>query len=322
MKNKMQLLYLGVIIMFCAEVLSSASQMWLISPWAILMTLPLYLSHTLFFITIAKKYNKFSFYSLYFFWIIFWLYEAWITKVLWSWYMWEDWPWMWTFMGLWISEFPVLTFFWHPLISFILPLFIFQILTGSYIEGHKEYLIKTKKKTKIIIIFLILISSFITMWSQFNVLAINFNLLWSFLLIFLFQKKMKDIDINSMYLSKKWFKIVSIYIVLLYVITFFWLLPERIPNTILPFISIVFFYVLSIRCISLIKDSGIKEVDNRLLYNKRDLLKFFIILLLSSNFYTLLFPIVPYIFLITYILLIIIWIIIFIKSLIYIKKKY
>lgn len=320
MENKKEILLLWLLIIFSAEVLSAASQLWLFNPWSYLITFPLYLFHALFLLSIAKKYNKLSIYGLYFLWMIFALYESWITKVLWSGYIWSSWPEWWTIMWIWIFEFPILTFFWHPIMSFIVPILIFQIMTWNILEEHKKILEKTKRKTYIIKAFLIWIGSFVAMWVGANIIYTNINLLLTFVLIIFLNKKIKKGNIKNVFLSKKWFIYVWIYLGLLYLITFFLLLPEKIPKTIIPFLSILLFYFIFIKSfISLKPDNIIKSNDK--IYDKKDLKLFFIYILVSSNFY-ILFPGIWNIVLpISYLLFSLIGIIIFIKSIIYVIKE-
>lgn len=113
--------------MLFAEIFSGASQLWFINPFGVLYTYPLYMLHTVFFLSIAIKYQKTSIRQLYFFGILFGLYEAVITKVLWQGYMHESGPALGTFLGVAVIEFPILTFFWHPIFSFILPELTYQI---------------------------------------------------------------------------------------------------------------------------------------------------------------------------------------------------
>ena len=49
------ILLFGTLSVFFAEVLSGASNLWFIDAWGLLIVLPLYLSHALFFLNLAIK---------------------------------------------------------------------------------------------------------------------------------------------------------------------------------------------------------------------------------------------------------------------------
>ena len=132
MKRKaLSIVLLGFLSMLFAEIFSGASQLWFINPFGVLYTLPLYMIHTVFFLSLAIKYKKTSIRQLYWFGVLFGLYEAVITKVLWQGYMNETGPALGRILGVASIEFPLLVFFWHPIFSFILPILTYQILRGS-----------------------------------------------------------------------------------------------------------------------------------------------------------------------------------------------
>jgi peptidoglycan/LPS O-acetylase OafA/YrhL len=116
--------------------------------------------------------------------MIFALYESWITKVVWTGYMDSTGPQLGTFLGIAISEFSILTFFWHPIMSFILPVLVFEILARKTIKGHEKILRKTTNKSTVIILFLILISTFIANGNQFNIISSNASLIGTLIIVF------------------------------------------------------------------------------------------------------------------------------------------
>jgi hypothetical protein len=108
---------LGIVSTSFAEVLAGSMPFPLFNPTGWLITIPLYTLHILVLGTIAIK-HKPSFYRLYLFGILFGLYEAYITKVLWD----PPWDPIVILNGVAIIETAVLILFWHPIISFIIPL--------------------------------------------------------------------------------------------------------------------------------------------------------------------------------------------------------
>lgn len=232
--------------MLFAEVFSGASQAWFINGWGLLVTLPLYLFHVLFFLWIALKQNKISLSQLYFLGIVFALYESWITKVLWAGYMDSTGPGFGSVLGVGIGEFSILTFIWHPIMSFIIPILVFEILTGKVHESHFNLLKKSKKKTTLIIIMLILLSSFIANGNGFNIISANSAFIGTMALIAGLYFLSKEADLKTFEFGRKSFIGICIYLGLLYVVTFLFLLPERIPTDIASYTAIIAFYMIAI----------------------------------------------------------------------------
>ncbi|MCD4703238.1 MAG: hypothetical protein K8R64_02890 [Methanosarcinaceae archaeon] len=240
------ILLIGTLSMLFAEVFSGASQTWFINGWGILVTFPLYLAHLLFFLAIALRTKRTSLSQLYLFGVLFALYEAWITKVLWSGYMDSEGPSLGTFLGLGMAEFPILVLFWHPVMSFIVPIFVFEILTGKALVQHTPILKKSCRKTIVICMFLILVSSFIANGNGFDLISANMAVGGSLLIIAGLHRLSKGVDMTRLVPGRRGFTLLSGYLLLLYIVTFIFLLPERIPTTLTPYLSIVASYVIVI----------------------------------------------------------------------------
>jgi hypothetical protein len=105
-------LLIGTLSMFFAEIFSgaSATRLWFIDPWSLIVTWPLYFAHTLFFLNLAFRTKRTSMHQLYLWGMLFALYESWITKVLWAGYIGQD-PILGTIGGIAILEFSTLVFF-------------------------------------------------------------------------------------------------------------------------------------------------------------------------------------------------------------------
>src|SRR4030042_4458730 len=119
--SKASLLLLGVLSMFFAEVFSGASTLWFLNPWGVLVTIPLHLGPPAFLFNVAVRWSRTSLRHLYFLGMMFGLYEALITKVLWHGYPDSSGPQFGTLLGGAWGEFITLVLFWHPFMSFILP---------------------------------------------------------------------------------------------------------------------------------------------------------------------------------------------------------
>jgi hypothetical protein len=97
--------------------------------WSLVVTIPLYGLHTIILATIIYHSGKPRFYTLFFAGIIFALYEAYITKVLWVGWGPDT---IWFIGGIAVVETVVLLLFWHPFMAFIVPLFASEsLLTRS-----------------------------------------------------------------------------------------------------------------------------------------------------------------------------------------------
>ena len=317
------ILLMGCLSMLFAEVFSGASQMWFFYLWGIFLTMPLYLAHILFFLWIALYLKKTTITQLYFFGVIFGLYESWITKVLWTGYMDSAGPGLGTFLGLGIIEFPILVFFWHPIMSFILPILVFEILTNKILVEHEHILTRKRWKTIIIVFFLVFLSFFLCNGNQFNIVSANTSFISSLLLVLVFYYLSKPMDLNVFKFGKKGFIIITFYLFLLYVVTFVLFSPERIPNTIMPYISIIVFYVISILFIAKLNEnvSDLMVVNNSL-YSINDIIKFTIIMFFAINLACLLPSIKFSIFFSIYLLFSVLGLILFIVVVFGVIKKF
>jgi len=248
-----EILQIGFLSMFYAEVLSGSSQLWFIQPFSWLITLPLYMFHVLFFLNISQRLNLHRFSQQYLLGTIFGLYESWITKVLWSGYpssgMRE--PILGLFGGIAIFEFSVLVFFFHPIFAYILPVYSYQQLMRSY-NSHQSLFLKIKP-TRIIKLFAILTFLFGTTTFVFNLglnlISIIMNLVGALLLILLNHLIIthKDIPYSSDHIifENKGFILTCFYLIILYIFTYFVLAPEYIPDM-SAFVPIVVFYIIPI----------------------------------------------------------------------------
>jgi len=121
-------LYLGMLSTFCAEFFSGSFPAAFFTPYGILFVVPLYSLHILVLSSYIWHRGRITLPVLYFAGCIFGLYEAFITKVLFS------PPWgalLGTPGGIAVFELFTVSFFWHPVFAFILPLWIAGYATES-----------------------------------------------------------------------------------------------------------------------------------------------------------------------------------------------
>jgi hypothetical protein len=121
-------LLLGWIVLICAEVFSGASlQIGLWHPFVLLLTYWLYFAHFFFFTTLAIRTGRTSWSALYLWGVLFGLYESWITKVIWSGYH-ADGKFVLGHIGPYGTSEISMVFFFHPVMSFLLPLAVACLL--------------------------------------------------------------------------------------------------------------------------------------------------------------------------------------------------
>lgn len=121
-------LLIGVIVMICAEVFSGASLgagLW--NPFTLIVTFWLYFAHFFLFTTLAVRTGRTSLSALYLWGVLFGLYEAFITKVIWSGYSADGKLVIGQIGPYGLSEISMV-FIFHPVMSFILPLAIACLL--------------------------------------------------------------------------------------------------------------------------------------------------------------------------------------------------
>ena len=304
------ILLIGCLSMFMAEVFAGSSQMWFIDIWSLLVTFWLYLGHLLLFLNLAMRKKRTSIPQLYLWGVLFALYESWVTKVLWAGYPGSEGPAIALVGGIAILEFSTLVFFWHPILAFIMPILVYESfalsnesplpLEKKIFISHLPYLKKGKKKFLYFYLFLILTGATILSFNTgYNVVVAAIAIIGSIGLIYLFyklsnKKNPNSFSIYSLRLGKKGLTIVFIYIGLLYLITFFVLLPERIPTSIVPFLVIIGFYAfigIMLRISKPTDETRFEELDETEIYNSKFFFKLYGILLILTIVFCLIPPI-------------------------------
>jgi len=304
------IILIGCLSMFMAEVFAGSSQMWFIDIWSLLVTFWLYLGHLLLFLNLAMRKKRTSIPQLYLWGVLFALYESWVTKVLWAGYPGSEGPAIALVGGIAILEFSTLVFFWHPILAFIMPILVYESFTLSnesplplekkIFISHLPYLKKGKKKFLYFYLFLILTGATILSFNTgYNVVVAAIAIIGSIGLIYLFyklsnKKNPNSFSIYSLRLGKKGLIIVFIYIGLLYLITFFVLLPERIPTSIVPFLVIIGFYAfigIMLRISKPTDETRFEELDETEIYNSKFFFKLYGILLILTIVFCLIPPI-------------------------------
>ena len=246
MKKVLSILLLGALSMLFAEVFSGASTLWFIDPWGLSITYPLYLGHAIFFFSVAYFFNKTSVRQLYFFGMLFGLYEALITKVLWFGYPNSSGPMIGSFFGVAWGEFLTLVFFWHPVMSFIIPVFVYEVLSDDFLPGHTRFLQKNKKTLFLVAVLIVIGASFQSNGAEYDILRSMGSLGGSLLIVLVLHVLTKGKNLQSLVLGKKSMIVTITYLILLYTTTSLFIFPERLPHNFLPYLLIILWYLIII----------------------------------------------------------------------------
>ena len=139
-------LLLGLLSTFFAEVLSGSAPYFLLEWFGYYGIFPIYCLHILLLASITISNSRpFTLRTLYFASLLFGMYEAYITKVLWS----PPWrPDAFRVGGVAVAATILLVFFWHAVISFLVPLFVGEnLLTTS---GNLRTLVPVKWQKRLL----------------------------------------------------------------------------------------------------------------------------------------------------------------------------
>lgn len=246
MKRLWSVLLLGALSMLFAEVFSGASTLWFLDAWGLLLTYPLYLGHAIFLLNVAFLSKKTTPRQLYFFGMLFGLYEALITKVLWFGYPTSTGPMVGYFFGVAWGEFLTLVLFYHPVMSFLIPVFVYELLSKDVLPGHDRFLVKNWKTMILVVLLIVMGASFQSNGAKYDVVRSVGAMGGSLLIVALLHFLSKGKTLQSLVLGKKAILLVVGYLILLYGVTTAVIFPERLPKTILPYVLIFLWYMLAI----------------------------------------------------------------------------
>lgn len=230
---------LGSLSVFFAEVVSGSDMFPFFHAWGLIVVFPLYTLHVLVLSYVVFNYGRPSFYTLFTAGTIFGMYEAYITKVLWS-PTWGD-PLI-SVAGVAAIELIVLVFFWHPFMSFIIPLFVGEsILTGSRrslngLPGRIRDLFNSRRR---IYGLLLLLAGFSGIFQSLNSPSPIHSLLSGLsttavimFLIYLWRNKTKggEYDIRAFLPNKREFLFLSILLAVMYITLGILIRPDALPG--------------------------------------------------------------------------------------------
>jgi hypothetical protein len=243
-------LLIGLIVLICAEVFSGASvQVGLWSPWTWLVTYWLYFAHFFLFTSLAVRTGRTSLWSLYLWGVLFGLYESWITKVIWYGYG-GDGELVFGAIGPYgFGEISML-FFFHPLLSFILPLAVVCLLCPP-LRGLFPDLAWFSGKSRGARVFQVwLVITFATILAMNSGGIVNLCVNWTIallLLIVLYRLSRPALSSSDrrdiIAFGNRGLVGLGIYMGLLYAITYFVLNTQGLPSSTIQVLTFLFYIV-------------------------------------------------------------------------------
>lgn len=185
---------LGCFSIFFAELIAGSTAYPFTSILGWLIVYPVYALHILFFFWVVYRFGKPNFYTLFVAGLLFGLYEAYITKIIWISYRPEG-P-LFTLGGIALPDALFLVFFWHVTLAFILPMFIGE----TYLTKSKEivglFSERARKWGRWVFIFLIIWGGLFTSINSPNliqsILSPFIGISFLLLLMFIWKKKGND----------------------------------------------------------------------------------------------------------------------------------
>lgn len=261
-----QILLLGVLSMFMAEVYAGSSQIWFIDTWSLTMTLWLYLFHCLFFLNVAFRTKRMSLPQLYLWGMLFGLYEGPITKVLFFGYPGTSGAAWGLVAGIAINEFLTLVFFWHPVMAFVLPVYIYEVFalqgnpnSQNVISSHLPALQWNKTNKRLLFAITFIGSLMLSLNTQFTGITAIIAAVGSIAIVTLFKLLAgQKLTIKSLHFRTGGMILVLIYLIGLYTITWNWLNADKLPTleTWLIIIGIIITIIILIFITSPQKEQG------------------------------------------------------------------
>jgi len=245
-------LLIGLIVFICAEVFSGASlRLGLWNPWTILVTYWLYFAHFFFFATLAVRTGRSSLSSLYLWGVLFGLYESWITKVVWSGYGGGGTFAMGRIGPYGFSEISMV-FFYHPVVSFILPLAVACLLCPPLRRFFPNLAWFTGKSrgARLVQVYLVLVFASVMGMNSGGPVNLALNLSMAILLLIVLLRLARPALASSdgrsiVVFGRRGFGALCVYLPLLYGVSYFAIRPEGLPSIPVQLFTFVF-YALAI----------------------------------------------------------------------------
>jgi len=222
---------LGMLSVFFAEIIAGSSHFFTL--WTLVAVIPLYTLHTIFFFYIVYSYGKPTLATLFTSGMLFGMYEAYMTKVIWISYIAEG-P-IFSLGGIALFETLLLVLFWHPVLAFMIPMLVGE----NYLTKSREivgllpkWINKHGKKLFIALIIFGGLFTSLNSPSVLHSLLINFfSGALVLVLIYLWRMRGRDkYSMRDLMPSKKAFVVISILLAIMYAVLTLIINIDRIPG--------------------------------------------------------------------------------------------
>jgi hypothetical protein len=175
------------------------------------------------------------------------------------------------FFGVAWGEFLTLVLFYHPIMSFVVPIFVYELLSGDVLPGHERFLQKNWKTLLLVIILIVMGASFQSNGAKYDVIRSLGSMGGSVLIVFLLHILSRGKNLQSLVLGKKGLTIVLVYLFVLYGITTAIIFPERLPTTILPYVLIALWYLIAIVLLWIDRFTPVGVIFPRSFFSQKEL---------------------------------------------------
>lgn len=244
---------LGGLSAVMAEVIAGSSPYPFFTFWGIVAVVPLYGLHVLVLNTFAFRAGRVTLPILFIAGAILGMYEAYLTKVLWS-PTWGDFNF--ELGGIYVIQTVVLVLFWHPFMAYILPVFLAENLctdsseTFAALPPKMRAMLSDKSKwTWTIIVFAIYFAIYKSFGTPDWVTAFvsglsNIAVLFGLGVLWRHVKGERKLTFRDVQPSKKEAVVLGLLLLLAYVVQGLLLRPEALPHTLGPHLTVWIIYAV------------------------------------------------------------------------------
>jgi hypothetical protein len=172
--------------------------------------------------------------------------------------------------------------FWHPVMSFLVPVLVYEVLSGDVIPGHERFVQKNRKTLVTVAVLIVIGAIFQSNGAKFNVLVSLGSMAGTLLIIMVLHYLSPGKTRQSLILGKRGMAVLVVYLVVLYCATTLFILPERLPRTVLPYLLIFLWYLLAIGLLYIDRFTPQRSAVEPVVFSVRDL-SVFVVLLLGAT---------------------------------------
>ena len=188
-----------------------------------------------------------------------------------------------SFFGVAWGEFLTLVFFWHPVMSFILPVFVYEVLSDDFLPGHLRFLQKNKKTLFLVAVLIVIGASFQSNGAEYDILRSMGALGGSLLIVLVLHVLTKGKNLQSLVLGKRSMMLTIGYLVFLYATATLFIFPERLPHSILPYLLIILWFLIILGLLCVDRYSPKNMALRATLFSSKDLELFAILTLVTTG---------------------------------------